>query len=50
MYRVLLGKNRYLAGLELGFKSFPVLVVPDKDIEVLKAKRSAYIDIEGFKK
>jgi len=30
-YKVCVGNNRYLAGLELGFKEFDIIVVPDED-------------------
>ena len=30
-YKVCVGNNRFLAGVELGFKEFDIVVVPDED-------------------
>ena len=30
-YKVCVGNNRFLAGIELGFKEFDIVVVPDED-------------------
>ena len=30
-YKVCVGNNRFLAGVELGFKEFDIIVVPDED-------------------
>jgi ParB-like chromosome segregation protein Spo0J len=30
-YKIFVGNNRFLAGVELGFKEFDIVVVPDED-------------------
>jgi len=35
-YKVCVGNNRFLAGCELGFKEFDIVVVPDESIDRLK--------------
>jgi ParB-like chromosome segregation protein Spo0J len=30
-YKVCVGNNRFLAGVELGFKEFDIVIVPDED-------------------
>ena len=30
-YKICVGNNRFLAGIELGFKEFNIVVVPDED-------------------
>ena len=35
-YKVCIGNNRFLAGCELGFKEFDIVVVPDESIDRLK--------------
>ena len=35
-YKVCIGNNRFLAGVELGFKEFDIVVVPDEDRERFK--------------
>tara|TARA_R100001132_G_C3231157_1_gene65721 strand:+ start:445 stop:705 length:261 start_codon:yes stop_codon:yes gene_type:complete len=35
-YKVCVGNNRFLAGVELNFKEFDIVVVPDEDRERFK--------------
>ena len=41
-YQVCVGNNRFLAGCELGFKEFDIIVVPDEDTKRLKEIMKGY--------
>jgi len=46
-YKVVYGNNRYLAGVEVGLKEFPIKILPDDEVKTI---RSNYIDhkkVEG---
>jgi ParB-like chromosome segregation protein Spo0J len=44
-YKICVGNNRYLAGLELGYKEFPILVLPNEDVITLRKEIKKYIDV-----
>jgi ParB-like chromosome segregation protein Spo0J len=44
-YKICVGNNRYLAGLELGYEEFPILVLPNDDVITLKEEIKKYIDV-----
>jgi len=41
-YKVCVGNNRFLAGCELGFKEFDIVVVPDESIDGFKEIMGGY--------
>ena len=41
-YKVCVGNNRFLAGCELGFKEFDIVVVPDESIDRLRKIMGGY--------
>ena len=41
-YKVCIGNNRFLAGCELGFKEFDIVVVPDESIDRLRKIMGGY--------
>ena len=45
IYKICVGNNRYLAGLELGYEEFPILVLPNDDVITLKEEIKKYIDV-----
>jgi len=45
-YKVCVGNNRYLAGLELGFTKFPVILTESEEPKVLKEMIAKYQDVE----
>jgi len=45
-YKVCVGNNRYLAGLELGFTEFPVIITKSEEPKVLKEMIAQYQDVE----
>jgi len=45
-YKVCVGNNRYLAGLELGFTEFPVIVTESEEPKVLKEMIAKYQNVE----
>ena len=49
-YKICIGNNRYLAGLELGYKEMPVKVVTSEVPKDLMAATNDYIptEIEGY--
>ena len=49
-YKICIGNNRYLAGLELGYKEMPVKVVTSEVPKDLMASTNDYIptEIEGY--
>ena len=44
-YKVLYGNNRYLSGLELGFKEFPIQVLKDDEVPTIREAAKSYKDI-----
>jgi ParB-like chromosome segregation protein Spo0J len=44
-YKICVGNNRYLAGLELGYEEFPILVLPNEDVITLRAEIKKYTDV-----
>ena len=44
-YKICVGNNRYLAGLELGYKEFPILVLPNEDVITLREEIKKYTDV-----
>jgi len=41
-YKVCVGNNRFLAGVELGFKEFDIVIVPDEDRKRFNEIRNDY--------
>jgi ParB-like chromosome segregation protein Spo0J len=37
-YKICVGNNRYLAGLELGYEEFPILVLPNEGCYNLESR------------
>ena len=49
-YKICIGNNRYLAGLELGYKEMPVKIVTSEVPKDLRAATTDYIptEVEGY--
>jgi ParB-like chromosome segregation protein Spo0J len=45
-YKVVYGNNRYLAGLELGFKEFDVEVLQNDNIDTIKQAAKKYKEVK----
>ena len=41
-YKVCVGNNRFLAGCELGFKEFDIVIVPDESIDRFREIMNSY--------
>ena len=48
-YQVVYGNNRYLAGVELGFKEFPIQILPDPEPKTIREAAKSYkeVDLNG---
>jgi len=48
-YKVVYGNNRYLAGVELGLKEFPIQILPDPKPETIREAAKSYkkVDLDG---
>lgn len=44
-YKVVYGNNRYLSGIELGFKEFPIQVLPNEEIPTIREAAKSYKEI-----
>ena len=44
-YKVVYGNNRYLAGIELGLKEFPIQVLKDEEINTITETAKSYKEI-----
>jgi len=44
-YEVVYGNNRYLSGLELGFKEFPIQVLKDGEVKTIREAAKSYKEI-----
>ena len=44
-YKVLYGNNRYLSGLELGFKEFPIQVLENDEVSTIREAAKNYKEI-----
>ena len=45
-YKICVGNNRYLAGLELGFTKFPVILADKECPELFREMIQNYTDVE----
>ena len=45
-YKVCVGNNRYLAGLELGFTEFPIIIADKECPKLFKEMIEQYKDVE----
>lgn len=45
IYKVVYGNNRYLAGVELGLKKFPVEVLKDDEVETIRKAAETYQEV-----
>jgi len=45
-YKVCVGNNRYLAGLELGFTEFPVIIADKECSKLFREMIQKYTDVE----
>ena len=45
-YKICVGNNRYLAGLELGYEEFPILEIKDENVITLKEEIKKYKKVE----
>ena len=45
-YKICVGNNRYLAGLELGYEEFPILVLDNDNVITLREEIKKYTDVE----
>ena len=44
-YKVVYGNNRFLAGVELGLKEFPVKILNDEEVKTIKKGAETYQEI-----
>tara|TARA_R100000900_G_scaffold132595_1_gene109067 strand:+ start:414 stop:680 length:267 start_codon:yes stop_codon:yes gene_type:complete len=44
-YKVLYGNNRYLAGLELGLKEFPIKILENEEVPTIMKAAKSYQEI-----
>ena len=44
-YKVVYGNNRYLSGLELGFKEFPIQVLKNDEVPTIREAAKSYKEI-----
>ena len=44
-YKVVYGNNRYLSGLELGLKEFPIQVLKNDEVDTIKNAAKSYKEI-----
>jgi ParB-like chromosome segregation protein Spo0J len=44
-YKVVYGNNRYLSGLELGLKEFPIQVLKDDEVSTITEAAKSYTEI-----
>ena len=45
IYKVVYGNNRYLAGVELGLKEFPIKVLKDDEVETIREAAKTYQEV-----
>ena len=46
-YKVVYGNNRYLAGVEVGLKEFPIKILPDDEVETIRENYIDHKKVEG---
>tara|TARA_X000001388_G_C2162113_1_gene96543 strand:+ start:349 stop:519 length:171 start_codon:yes stop_codon:yes gene_type:complete len=44
-YKVVYGNNRYLAGLELGLKEFPIKILKNEEVPTIEEEAKTYINV-----
>ena len=44
-YKVVYGNNRYLAGVELGLKEFPIKILPDDEVLTIRENAKSYTEV-----
>ena len=44
-YNVVYGNNRYLAGVELGLKEFPIKILPDDEGLTIRENAKSYTEV-----
>jgi ParB-like chromosome segregation protein Spo0J len=44
-YKIIYGNNRYLIGLDLGFKEFPIKILPNEEVLTITEAAKTYKEI-----
>jgi len=44
-YKVVYGNNRYLAGVELGFKEFPIKILKNEEVSTIREAAKDYEEV-----
>ena len=47
IYKVVYGNNRYLAGVEVGLKEFPIKILPDDEVKTIREHCIDHKKVEG---
>ena len=45
-YKVVYGNNRYLAGVELNLKEFPIKILPNEEVSTIREGAKTYIEVK----
>ena len=46
-YKVVYGNNRYLAGVEVGLKEFPIKILPDDEVKTIRENCIDHKKVKG---
>ena len=45
-YKVVYGNNRYLAGVELSLKEFPIKILPNEEVSTIREGAKTYTEVK----